>query len=290
MTPVGDAQFTAQLRVRPRHCDAQGMLHAARFYEYFEEAFLRWLEEVSLPYGRLLEDGTDLVIVESGCIHHHPARLDDDLCVSVSPALETTKALRARFLVHCQETLIAEGRATYLAVSHGHAVDLPEPLRMLVAGASNPPPSRQGAIKLLRRLHRAQQRFYAGGVRDELDALLAADVIWHVPGSSPIAGTYVGIDEVVRYMTVRRRLAAATFWMHPGEVLVGEDYVACLTVGTVEIDDRLERWSTIGLYRIRGDRMSEARLVAFDQQQFDRIWSLLAAREERRQTENESRG
>ena len=28
-----DAPFRTQLPVRPRHCDAQGMLHAARFYE-----------------------------------------------------------------------------------------------------------------------------------------------------------------------------------------------------------------------------------------------------------------
>lgn len=277
----GDAPFPTQLRVRPRHCDAQGLLHAARFYEYFEEAFLRWLTSVSLPCGRLREDGIDLVIVESGCVHRLPARLDDGLRIADSPSVGSTKALHVRFDVHRHDTLIAEGRSTYLAVSDGHAVDLPERLRSVVAEPNGPPLSMRGAIELLHRLHNAQQRFYTDGARDDLDAVLAPDVTWHIPGSSPIGGTHVGIDEVVRYMTARRELAAATFRIHPGEVMVGGNHVARLTDGTVEIDDRRERWSTIGLYRVRGGRIREARLVAFDQGQFDRIWSSLVPPRER---------
>ena len=33
----------SHLPVRPRHCDAQAMMHATRYYEYFEDAFLDWL-------------------------------------------------------------------------------------------------------------------------------------------------------------------------------------------------------------------------------------------------------
>jgi hypothetical protein len=41
---------------------------------------------------------------------------------------------------------------------------------------------------------------------DELRALLAPDIVWHVPGSAR-----------------RRDLADRTFRMHPGELLVGDD-------------------------------------------------------------------
>jgi acyl-CoA thioesterase FadM len=37
--------FSTPMTVRPRHCDAQGMLHAARFYEYFEEAIAAGITE-----------------------------------------------------------------------------------------------------------------------------------------------------------------------------------------------------------------------------------------------------
>jgi len=275
MTPPesADPRFATHLRVRPRHCDAQGMLHAARFYEYFEEAFLRWLSRVGVPYAALRQTGIDLVVVESGCVHHHAARLDDELELTVAPAVASTKALRVTFDVRHDGTPIAEGHSTYVAVADGHATPLPRSLGEAAGRGAPQFVSRRDAVRLLERLHDAQQRFYAGGARAPLDAVLAPDVAWHVPGSSPIAGTYRGIDEVVAYMTARRELASRTFKMHPREVLVGEEHIACLVDGTVERDGRQERWSTIGLYRVHGPQVAEVHLLPFDQQQFDRIWS-----------------
>ena len=40
-----------------------------------------------------------------------------------------------------------------------------------------------------------------------IETVLAADVVWHVPGSNAIAGTYRGIDEVTASMARRRDLA-----------------------------------------------------------------------------------
>ena len=45
---------------------------------------------------------------------------------------------------------------------------------------------------------------YAGG---QLGELLADDVVWHVPGTRPIAGDYRGPDAVLGYFRVRRELA-----------------------------------------------------------------------------------
>ena len=53
------------------------------------------------------------------------------------------------------------------------------------------------ATELLARLHSAQNSFYSGGGEGELRALLAPDIIWHVPGRNLIAGTYRGYDEVI---------------------------------------------------------------------------------------------
>lgn len=130
MTPFESAElpFSTRLCVRPRHCDAQGMLHAARYYEYFEEAFLCWLASISLPYAALRRTGVDLVIVESGCVHHRPAGLDDDVEIAVVPTATSSKVLSVRFDVQRDATLIAEGRVTYVAVSAGHATELPRTL------------------------------------------------------------------------------------------------------------------------------------------------------------------
>src|SRR5215216_2791196 len=133
--------------------------------------------------------------------------------------------------------------------------------------------NRAAATDVLRRLHAAQGAFYAGGSADDLRAILTPDVVWHVPGSNAIAGVYEGIDAVLAYFARRRDLADRTFRMHPGETLVGErDHVAVLTDGTAVIGGEERRWSTVGLYRLRGDRVAACWLLPLDAAEFDRIW------------------
>lgn len=117
----------APLRVRPRYCDAQGMVHASRFYEFFEDAFLGWLDEHVGGYERLRQTGTDLVVVASGCDHGDPARLDDRLTVHVRPVGAGRTSLTMSFTIRRQETVIVTGRTTYVAVGDAKgSVPLPE--------------------------------------------------------------------------------------------------------------------------------------------------------------------
>jgi ketosteroid isomerase-like protein len=133
---------------------------------------------------------------------------------------------------------------------------------------------RAAAGAVLARLHAAQGAFYAGGDGAPLRALLAPAIEWHVPGRNAIAGDYRGIDEVMAYFARRRDHAARSFRMHPGDVLVGEgDRVAVLTDGTATIGGREERWSTVGLYRLAGERIAACWLLPLDPAAFDRIWA-----------------
>ncbi len=117
------------LQVRPRYCDAQGMVHASRYYEFFEDAFLGWLDEHVGGYGVLREAGTDLVVVGSGCDHSNPARPGDRLTVHVRPVRLGRTSLTMSFTIRRQETVIVTGRTTYVAVRNGeNSVPLPEPL------------------------------------------------------------------------------------------------------------------------------------------------------------------
>ena len=134
--------------------------------------------------------------------------------------------------------------------------------------------SRSQSGACLGRLHTAQQDFYAGGDAGPVREVLCPDVEWVVPGTSPIAGHYVGVEAVIEYFTRRRALAQGTFRMQPAELLSGAgEHAAMITHGTATIDGREQAWSTVGLYRLRDDRIAECRLLPFDQAQFDRIWS-----------------
>jgi uncharacterized protein len=133
---------------------------------------------------------------------------------------------------------------------------------------------RAAALEVLARLHAAQGEFYSGGADGPLRTLLAPDVEWHVPGANAIAGDYRGIDEVMAYFARRRDHAERSFRMHPGDVLAGEgDRVAVLTDGTATIAGREERWSTVGLYRLAGERVAGCWLLPLDPAAFDRIWA-----------------
>lgn len=127
---------------------------------------------------------------------------------------------------------------------------------------------------MIRRLHAAQGAFYAGGPAAPLRALLTDDIVWTVPGENAIAGVYEGADAVMDYFARRRDLAARTFRLHPGEVLTGDgEHVAVLTDGTATLDGREQRWSTVGLYRVRGDRVAACWLLPLDPVAFDRVWA-----------------
>lgn len=132
---------------------------------------------------------------------------------------------------------------------------------------------RARATAFIDHLQNAQRELYGGGAADPVRRLLDPDIVWHVPGESPIAGRYEGPEEVIAYMLRRRDLADGTFRMRRRELMVGEgEHFAALTDGIATIDGWTREWSTVGLYRLRAELLAECRLLPFDQVQFDAIW------------------
>jgi ketosteroid isomerase-like protein len=116
---------------------------------------------------------------------------------------------------------------------------------------------------------------YAGGAVEPVAELLAEDIVWHVPGASPIAGDHRGVPRVLAYFEHRRRLAEATKQMHTGEVISEGEAVAQLVTGTAIFEGEEVSWQTVGLYRVDSDqrRIREVWLVPLDSALFDRVWS-----------------
>ena len=68
--------------------------------------------------------------------------------------------------------------------------------------------SHDDAAAIIDALQRAQAALYEHGDPNPVREMLTGDVEWVVPGASPIAGSYRGVDETVAYMLARRELAA----------------------------------------------------------------------------------
>jgi len=129
------------------------------------------------------------------------------------------------------------------------------------------------AAELVAELHRRQNEMYSGGSVDRVVELLAEDIVWHVPGSNPIAGDHRGAAQVIAYFERRRQLASATMKMEPGELLEMDDAVAQFVAGSATMNGEQVSWQTVGVYRVEDGRIREAWLVPLDSDLFDRIWS-----------------
>ena len=127
--------------------------------------------------------------------------------------------------------------------------------------------------RLIRDFHDRQNDFYAGGDQQRVCALLSDDVVWHVPGGSPIAGDYKGRDEVLRYFAKRRELTGATFRIKVRSVLTDDERTLILATGEAERGGETREWGTVAIFRIAKGRIAECWVAPYDQDAYDEIWS-----------------
>jgi uncharacterized protein len=126
---------------------------------------------------------------------------------------------------------------------------------------------------LIAEFHRRQGEFYAGGAPEPVAELLAEDVRWHVPGTSPIAGDHRGRAAVLGYFELRRTLARGTMRMTVRDGIVDDEAVVELVDGSAELHGSRVTWRTVGVYRVSAGLLAEAWLVPFDLSLFDQIWT-----------------
>jgi uncharacterized protein len=118
-----------------------------------------------------------------------------------------------------------------------------------------------------------QSEMYAGGDLAPVEELLAEDVVWHVPGTSPIAGDHQGREAVTGYFRLRRELAGGVIAVARGGETHHEEALAQLADGRASLGGREVGWRTTGVYRVAEGKIAEAWLVPLDQEHFDRVWA-----------------
>jgi hypothetical protein len=145
---------------------------------------------------------------------------------------------------------------------------------VLASVALGSAPGAADPVSVVRRFYDLQSRVYAGSASaDSLREVLASEVVWHVPGTSPIAGEHRGVDAVLSYMETRRRITDSTFrvTVHGTAMIAGR--VVQLAGGSALREGREVSWETVGVFRVVEGRIAECWLVPFDQALFDEIWS-----------------
>jgi acyl-CoA thioester hydrolase len=117
--------------VRYIETDAQGFVHHANYFQYFEMARVEQLLALGYDYAQLERDGVILVVNKVACKYHRPCKFGDTLRL----AIRTVRARGARidheYRLFRGNVLLAEGETTLACIDKaGQVQRLPEFLLM----------------------------------------------------------------------------------------------------------------------------------------------------------------
>lgn len=76
--------FTHSMRVRYAECDPQGVVFNAHYLTYLDQSMTELWREALGGYQSMIEQGLDMVVVETTLRYHQPAGFDDLLTLEVA--------------------------------------------------------------------------------------------------------------------------------------------------------------------------------------------------------------
>ncbi|HEX2191578.1 MAG TPA: nuclear transport factor 2 family protein [Acidimicrobiales bacterium] len=124
-------------------------------------------------------------------------------------------------------------------------------------------------VALLRRAYMA----FAEPAADGLPDGFAEDVVWHVPGRSPIAGNYRGIHEIRALLDRLRDLSDGTAFREVHDVLANDHHgVALVRSGAIRNGERFFTVQ-VDVFPFRDGVVTEFWTNSMDQHAEDAFWS-----------------
>lgn len=124
-------------------------------------------------------------------------------------------------------------------------------------------------VAIVRRLADA----YAAADIAAIDGLLADDVVFHVPGRHPLAGTYRGKPEVFGYLGKVAATSESTDGGFDVHSVVGDDeHVVALVTGTIEHGGIRFVRPTVHVFHVNGQQVMEFWEASLDQHAEDEFW------------------
>jgi acyl-CoA thioester hydrolase len=111
-----------QIRVRYQETDAQGRVHHANYFTYFEQGRVELLRAAGYDYRRLEAEGYLLVVAEIACEYFLPASYDDLLTLRTTTVLAKGARVEHHYEVTRGGDLLARGRSVVACVTRAGKV------------------------------------------------------------------------------------------------------------------------------------------------------------------------
>jgi acyl-CoA thioester hydrolase len=121
------------LRVRYAETDKMGVVYYGNYYIYFEVGRVEYMRQRGVNYREMeLQDDAFIVVAESSCRYHRPARYDDPLRIRTRVISAKRRVIGFGYEILHQETgeLLVTGETVHVVCdSKGKPKVLPEKYR-----------------------------------------------------------------------------------------------------------------------------------------------------------------
>jgi ketosteroid isomerase-like protein len=114
---------------------------------------------------------------------------------------------------------------------------------------------------------------FAKGDLDTLRELIAADVVWKVPGKSPVAGNKEGIEATLAYFAQLFELTDGTVKAEPLDVAVGAEHVIVKQITSGERKGKSLQLDAVLVFSVRDGKISGCSEFESDQYKLDEFFS-----------------
>jgi acyl-CoA thioester hydrolase len=109
--------FKHELRVRYGECDPQGIVFNANYLLYFDVAFTELWREAVGAWMEMTARGYDAVVGEARLAFKAPARFDDELVLTLTPAKLGRSSITTSVRIHRGGDLLVDGELRHVVVS-----------------------------------------------------------------------------------------------------------------------------------------------------------------------------
>lgn len=121
-------------------------------------------------------------------------------------------------------------------------------------------------------LRRGYDAFTSGDL-DTLSQLFDENAAWHEPGRSPIAGDYVGRDQVFEFFGKLFELSGGTFKAEPIDIFADDARAVAIQHSTATRDGKTLDANDVVVYEMSDGKVRDVQLYAGDIEQEDAFWS-----------------
>ena len=116
-----------EIRVRYYETDAQGYVHHANYFQYFELARVEQLAALGYDYAQLERDGIILVVNKIACKYHRPCKFGDTLRLAIRTVRTRAARIDHEYHLFRGHELLAEAESTLACIDReGRVQRLPD--------------------------------------------------------------------------------------------------------------------------------------------------------------------